>query len=528
MNRRQFLRRTAPVVALPFVWNGLSLKAYAKSQFIDRILKTSVATDRVFVLLQMSGGNDGLNTVIPLDQYSAYQTARPNIAIPESSLQATRLSDVTALHPAMTQLKALFDNGSLAVVQGVSYPNPNLSHFRATDIWLTASDYDQYLENGWLGRYLDAEYPAFPVGYPTQAVPDPVAIQISSVVSDALQGMTASTGTAITNPNGSYIAPGGQGQPSNTPAGVQIAYIQAVEAQTQQYATVVKAAYDAAQNKSSMYPKTGQNYLADQFAIVARLIAGGLQTRVYVVNIGGFDTHSAQVASSDPTTGTHATLLGNLSLAVGAFMDDVNLLGLSNRVVGMTFTEFGRRIKSNASYGTDHGTSEPMFIFGSSITGGLYGTNPTLPTSATVNDNLSMQYDFRQVYSSLLGEWFGANADELTTVLQRSFTSLGIFPTLNSVKNPGGSTPGEFQLYQNYPNPFNPSTTIQYQLPKAQHVTIKIFDALGREVDTLVDSDQSVGLHTVDFDARGLASGVYFYQIKTPTLTDTKKMVYTK
>jgi len=526
MKRRDFLKLSAPVAALPFIWNGLALKAYGRNLFMDQLFRTAVETDRVFVLLQMSGGNDGLNTVIPLDQYSAYQAARSNIAIPEASLQATKLSDATALHPAMTNMKSLFDEGKLAVIQGVSYPNPNYSHFRATDIWLTAADYDQYLESGWLGRYLDYEYPDFPNGYPTQTVPDPVAIQISSVVLNALQGLTASTGTAITNPTGSFLAPSEQGPPPNTLAGTQVAYVRQVDSQTQQYATVVKAAYNAAQNKSTMYPKAGQNYLADQFAIVARLIAGGLQTRVYVVNIGGFDTHSSQVTNTDATTGAHATLLGNLSLAIGAFMDDLNLLGIDNRVVGMTFTEFGRRIKSNASYGTDHGTSEPVFVFGAGINGGLYGTSPVLPTSATVNDNLGLQYDFRQVYASLLGEWFGAGTDELTSSLQRQFDTLPIFNVLTDVRNQ--TPPGEFQLYQNYPNPFNPSTTIQYQIPKAQHVTIRIFDTLGREVTTLVNSDQSAGTHAVEFDGRGLASGVYFYRIETPTITDTKKMIYEK
>ncbi|MDE3057988.1 MAG: DUF1501 domain-containing protein [Bacteroidota bacterium] len=526
MKRREFIRLTAPVAALPFIWNGFSLTAYGRSRFSDALLKTTTDTDRVFVLVQLIGGNDGLNTVIPLDQYSAYQAARSNIAIPEATLQATKLSDATALHPAMTHLKSLFDEQKLAVVQGVSYPNPNLSHFRATDIWLTAADYDQYLESGWLGRYVDEEFPGYPDGFPTEAMPDPVAIQISSVVSNALQGVTGSAGTAITNPNGSYLSPGESGQPPNTFAGAQVAYILGVQSQTQQYSTVVKAAYNNAQNKSTLYPASGQNTLADQLAIVARLIAGGLKTRIYVVNIGGFDTHSSQVTNSDATTGTHAALLGKLSLAIGAFMDDVNLLGVMDRVVGMTFSEFGRRIKSNASYGTDHGTSEPMFIFGSKINGGLYGKNPTLPANATVNDNLSMQYDFRQIYSSVLAQWFNVGTDELTSVLWQQFDALPIFDSITGLRNT--SAPGEFQLYQNYPNPFNPSTTINYQLPAESDVTVKVFDALGKKIETLVNKHQNAGLHAVEFDARGLASGVYFYQIEAGILRDVKKMIYAK
>jgi uncharacterized protein (DUF1501 family) len=528
MNRRDFFKRTAPVTALPFIWNGLSLTAYAKARFLDGLLKTAVATDRVFVLVQMSGGNDGLNTVIPIDQYSAYQAARSNIALSESSLQATKLSSATALHPAMTHLKNLFDEGKLAVVQGVSYPNPNFSHFRATDIWLTGADYDQYLQSGWLGRYIDSEFPGYPTGYPTSDLPDPAAIQISSVVSDALQGLKLNTGTAITNPNGTnYVAPGEQGSiPATSPAGIQVGYVRQIQMQTQQYAVGVKNAYNSAKNKSTMYPGAGQNSLADQFAIVARLIAGGLKTPVYVVNIDGFDTHSSQVSGGDTSSGYHARLLGDLSLAIGAFMDDLNLLGLGSRVVGMTFTEFGRRIKSNSSYGTDHGTSEPMFVFGSAIHGGIYGSSPTIPSNATVDDNLSLQYDFRQLYSSLLSEWFGASAQTLTSTLQRQFTNLPIFQTATGIKN--SEQPGEFQLYQNYPNPFNPATIIRYQLPKTQHVKLEIFDSIGQRVETLIDADQGAGVHTVEFDGRGLASGVYFYRMETPTITDTKKMMFTK
>lgn len=526
MNRRQFLKLSAPIASLPLLLNGLSVKAYARTALTDRVFKTAVETDRIFVLLQMSGGNDGLNTVIPLDQYSAYQAARPNIALPESSLSETKLADSTALHPAMTDMKALYDEGMLAVVQGVSYPNPNLSHFRATDIWLSAADYNQYLETGWLGRYLDYEYPGFPTGYPTQAVPDPVAIQISSVVLNALQGLTASTGTAITNPNGSFLAPSEQGQPPNSLAGTQVAYVRAVNAQTQQYTSVVKTAYNATKNLSDKYPARGTNYLADQFAIIARLIAGGLKTRVYVANIGGFDTHSGQVTEADPTTGEHATLLGNLSSAIGAFMDDLNLLGVGDRVVGMTFTEFGRRIKSNASYGTDHGTSEPVFIFGSKINGGVYGTNPMIPTKINVNDNLGLQYDFRQLYSSVLGEWFGAGSDELTSTLQRQFDTLPIFNNLTGVTNQ--NVPGEFRLFQSFPNPFNPSTIIRYEIPSSQRVVIRVYDDIGREVTTLVDGFKAAGTHEVEFNARGLASGVYFYRIQTPHINDTKKMVYIK
>src|SRR3990172_5305824 len=157
MRRRDFNKRVVRVTALPFFINGFRLRAYGRSPFLEMLIGAATATDRVLVLVQLNGGNDGINTVIPLDQYSTYFNVRSNIAISENSV--LKLTLANGLHPAMTGMKTLYDDAKLTVVQGVTYPNPNLSHFRATDIWLTASDYNQYLSSGWMGRYLDDEFP---------------------------------------------------------------------------------------------------------------------------------------------------------------------------------------------------------------------------------------------------------------------------------------------------------------------------------------------------------------------------------
>lgn len=379
------------------------------------------------VLIQLNGGNDGLNTVIPLGQYDAYHAARANIAIPENKILRLKGFDQTGLNPAMPEMQWLFEAGKLAIIQGVSYPQPNFSHFRATDIWLTGADAGQILSTGWAGRYLDERYPQFPRNYPNPDVPDPLAIQVGSLVSPALQGPGLTMGMAISNPNSFYDLINDKSEPvSDSRAGDQLAYIREMAVKTDQYAGVIKAAAQKVTKQSDCYPAPGKNPLADQLKIVARLVAGGLRTQFYLVSMGGFDTHARQVEPNDPTTGAHAKLLARLSEAINAFQDDLTLLQVSERVMGMTFSEFGRRIQSNASGGTDHGAAAPVFVFGEKVQGGVIGQNPNWPDKLTVNDNIAMQYDFRSVYSSLLEKWFLSDETTAETALLKKYPSLAL------------------------------------------------------------------------------------------------------
>ena len=423
MKRRTFLRNTLPVL-LPSLINGFSIKALASSPFLQSLTR-NMDSDHVLVLIQLNGGNDGLNMVIPLEFYSVYQAARPNIAIPEDKILRLEGYDKTGLHPAMPELQQLFQCGQLKIIQGVSYPQPNFSHFRATDIWLTGADAGQVLSTGWAGRYLNYQYPHFPENYPNATMPDPLAIQVGSLVSPALQGPSLTMGMAISNPESFYnlIDDKIKAVP-DTRAGDQMAYIRAMSAKTDQYAGVIKAAAQKVKKQSDKYPAAGKNPLADQLKIVARLVAGGLRTKVYLVSLGGFDTHAKQVEAADTTTGNHAKLLAKLSEAIGAFQDDCQFLQINNRVTGMTFSEFGRRIKSNASGGTDHGAAAPVFLFGEGIEPGILGNNPILPANATVNDNIAMQYDFRAIYATLLQHWLEVDANASASVLLRNYPLL--------------------------------------------------------------------------------------------------------
>lgn len=428
MQRRQFFKNTLPIV-LPALVNGFSLRAWANSPLLHKAAK-GLGEERVLVLIQLSGGNDGLNTVIPLEYYEAYHSARSNIAIPEDKVLRLEGFDQTGLHPAMPEMQHLFGEGKLAILQGVSYPQPNFSHFRATDIWLTGADAGQVLPTGWAGRYLSEYYPRFPQDYPNAGMPDPLAIQIGGLISPVLQGPTLTMGMAISNPDSFYDLLNDRSTTApNTRAGDQLAFIREMSIKTDQYAGVIKKAARKVTHQSDKYPAAGKNPLADQLKIVARLVAGGLKTRFYFVSMGGFDTHAKQVETADTTTGTHAKLLARLSEAINAFQDDLQFLGVDNKVAGMTFSEFGRRIQSNASGGTDHGTAAPVFVFGSKVQGGIIGANPVWRDKPTVNDNITMQQDFRAVYNSLLENWFLAGSSEAESVLLKNFAVLPLFRT---------------------------------------------------------------------------------------------------
>lgn len=408
---------------LPALVPGVSLRA-----LVGPWLQTAVrdeAQDRVLVLIQLSGGNDGLNTVIPLEYYDAYRRARPNIAIPEDKVLRLPGFDGTGLNPAMPEMQQLFRQGKLAIIQGVSYPQPNFSHFRATDIWLTGADAGQILPTGWAGRYLDREYPDFPQDYPNTTMPDPLAIQVGSLVSPALQGPSLTMGMAISNPDSFYELIGDKTAAiPRSRAGELLTYIREMSVKTDQYAGVIRKAAQRVTKQSDRYPAAGKNPLADQLKIVARLVAGGLQTRIYLVSMGGFDTHAKQTETADTTMGTHARLLTRLSEAVDAFVDDLAYLQVSSRVVGMTFSEFGRRIQSNASGGTDHGSAAPVFVFGDGVKPGIIGENPKFPEKLTVSDNLAMQHDFRAIYSTLLEKWFRTDESIAASVLMRAYPAL--------------------------------------------------------------------------------------------------------
>ncbi|MEJ7737594.1 MAG: DUF1501 domain-containing protein [Chitinophagaceae bacterium] len=526
MKRRDFLKTSLPgATLLPSIIGGYSIKAFGgDSPLLQALMGTATDTDHVLVIVQLNGGNDGLNMVIPIETYNLYYNARTNIAIPENKILS--LNGKSGLHPSMTGLHTLYNEGKLSVVQAVGYPSPNFSHFRATDIWMTASDSNQQLDSGWAGRYLNVEYPNFPNGYPNTTVTDPLAIQIGSITSLTLQGPAVSMGMSISDPTSFYNFLDGVLDPApDTPWGKELKYLRLVTRQTQQYADVVKNAAGRVPVQGA-YP--ANNDLAAQLKIVARLVKGGLKTRIYMVSTGGFDNHSNQVNATDTTTGTHANLMLRVSSAIKAFMDDIKGLGVEDRVIGMTFSEFGRRIKSNAGIGTDHGAAAPLFLFGKQVKSGVLGNNPTIPSNTTSNDNIPYQYDFRSIYASVLTDWFCVNANDLQTIMFKNFQALPLVASCNSALAVTGledlNRAAGDQLIINYPNPFVETTKITFKT-KGGHTLLQVIDPLGRAIRVLADKEFVPGIFTADFNTAGLPTGVYYARLQNGPVQQVRPML---
>ena len=521
MNRKDFLKSTLSGAILPSVLNGFNLKTFAEDSPLAKLLSGSADNDHVLVIVQLQGGNDGLNMVIPVDNYRNYYNARVNLAIAENKVLKLSGITKTGLHPSMTGLKALYDDEKLGIIQSVGYPEPNFSHFRATDIWMSGSGSSEVLLSGWGGRFLDYEFPNFPVGYPNSSMPDPLGIQIGSVTSLVFQGSSASMGMSISDPTSFYkLVSGVEDTAPNTPAGKELLYIREVAKQTSAYSTVVKNAALKV-NQQANYP--AGNPLADQLKIVSRLIKGGLKTKIYMVSYGSFDTHSLQADSTDTSIGRHADLLKNVSDAIKAFQDDLKFLNIEDRVMGMTFSEFGRRIKSNASTGTDHGAAAPLLVFGTNAVNIIQGKNPDIPDNATVNDNIPMQYDFRSVYASLLQDWLCVKPEDLQQIMLKNYQNIAMVKT--SACNPNVPNNSGKSLISNYPNPFSESTTISFTTTGG-HTLIQIMNTLGQVIATPLDKVFPIaGTYTIPWTSGTLPVGVYYCRLQNGNVQQVKGML---
>ncbi len=527
--------------------NGVSLFAAEPSGLLQKLAKSSL-NDKILVLIQLHGGNDGLNMVIPIDQYGLYYNLRPNIAIPASGTRQYITLDPNlpgnkqvGLHPDMVGTKAMYDEGKLAIVQNVSYENMNGSHFRSRDVWYMGGDYNEYFNSGWMGRYFEHYYPDYPTNYPNATVPDPLALEIGTGVSLAFhrnQGIPA--GLSIQNPNAFYdlINSVGADPPLNFPdthAGDEIEYIMQIERQSNNYAERLRDVYDAGTNSGVVYPDlypyiapsgSLNNPLAPQLKIVSRLISGGIGTKIFLCRIGGFDTHANQVVNNNTTMGSHAALLYHISSAVKAFYDDLANLGLADRVLTMTFSEFGRRAASNASYGTDHGNAAPMLIYGTCLNPGVYGTNPDLQDLEY--GNIPLQYDYRQVFSSVVKDWFGATDEAIEHVKFEDY----IDNRVDYIQCKELSTNELFKenfWMKCYPNPTNAAISINYSLQKEAMVTIEVKDISGRTIGSIHSTHVGPGQHFFDFDLSRYANGTYFVTLTAnETVTLTEKVILSK
>lgn len=415
--RRKFLRTVilggaiAPTVPSFVNRTFAALDGVAASSFTAVTGKD----DTILVVMQLAGGNDGLNTVIPYAD-DAYFKARPGLAIPAQSVR--RLDDYCGLHPSLENLGTLFGEGHASIVQGVGYPNPNRSHFRATEIWHTASDADKNEAYGWLGRYCDAACAGQDPGAGI-AVGDQVP---QALLSESGQAIAIGAPQDYQFQDGMDPAPMEPDDDAGAAAGGSIDMLFGASDPDLNVADFLqRTALDAVASSSRVqdilrkahrgadYPKTD---LGRRLQLVARLIGGGMTSRVYYVSLGGFDTHANQADA-------HQRQLAVFDQAVGAFCRDMREQGNFDRVLLLTFSEFGRRVAQNASAGTDHGAAAPLFLFGGALKGGLVGKHPSL--TKLQRGDLVHHTDFRGVYATLLEQWLKTPS---APVLGRKFDQL--------------------------------------------------------------------------------------------------------
>jgi uncharacterized protein (DUF1501 family) len=504
MKRRQFLQSSTAAVTLPILLNGMPVSALSRSALFNSM---NLDSDKVLVLIQLNGGNDGLSTILPLDQYSNLANARPNILIPDNS--ALVIEDNIGLHPVLEGVKNLYQEDRLGIVQSVGYPDQNRSHFRSTDIWTSASPSSEFWETGWLGRNFDNNHPSFPEGYPNEDFPDPLAITMGSLVSATCQGVVANYSLAIENPFSlSPLSEGGEDEVPDTPYGDELTFLRQTIAQTNAYSDTILAAANSGSNMAE-YPDTR---LAEQLKNIALLISGGLQTKIYIASLGGFDTHANQTEDGDPLSGIHTDLLKTFSDAIAAFQNDLTQMGLDERVVGMTFSEFGRRIRSNDSLGTDHGSAAPLILFGSCVNSTILGDNPEIPASVGVQDGVPMQYDFRDVYGSVLMDWFEVPETTIQQLLYDDFQYLPVITDCQAVST-NEAIVGEEASLDVFPNPFRDQCQLRF-VSGNERARVSVFDAIGSEIRVLFDRKLSAGKHEVNFDGRGLAPGTYYFRLQ--------------
>ncbi len=433
--RREFLRGTVLGGALSWTVPTFLANTFAALQAEAAGKETQTATGRdatILVVLQMAGGNDGLNTVVPYAN-DYYHRARPKIGLAEG--RVLKLNDELGLHPNLVGLKELYDAGQLAVVQGVGYPNPNRSHFRSTEIWQTASDPDRPERYGWLGRYFDNACAGADPG---------VGISIGNQMPQSFMAKNQ-TGISLDNPQNYRFIPTERPRPGemssteesfrklNQPeeemaensggtigaihgpmehTGSVLDFLERTALDAQISSDKIRAIAGRAGNGAS-YPGS---QLGNSLKLVSKLIAGGLPTRVFYVSQGGYDTHTNQVNA-------HERLMQDLGNCIRSFVGDLKEQGNLSRVMLMTFSEFGRRVAENANGGTDHGAAAPMFVAGGRVKGGLLGAYPSLAPADLFQGDLQFKVDFRSVYAAVLEGWLKTRSE---SVLGRKFAPLGL------------------------------------------------------------------------------------------------------
>ena len=510
MKRRNFLKSSLAIAAIGSQIPNMIFGNSKRSRFHW----SSITSDKIVVLVKLNGGNDGLNTIVPI-QEPQYYNKRPTLALSEN--ETIYLTDTVAMHSSMEPLLPFYEEQKMGIVQGVGYPNGNLSHFRSSDIWDTGSSGDEFLSTGWLGRLLELEYDNFPDNSPEY----PLSIQYNSA--NLLEFKTSESNTALYlyDPDamysiitGNYVSNQGN-ETFDSYGGHELEFLREMDFMSFGYSEIINQASQNAPNTIMQYPDTN---LGQQFELTARLISGGLATPFYRLYQHGYDTHINQKSR-------HDQLLGELSTSLAVFLSEMEALELLDRVIVVTTSEFGRRVNENGALGTDHGTSAPTLIFGSKINPGIIGSNPDLEQLDN-NGNLQIQFDYRQIYSTLITDWIGLPESTIQNIFGNNFSSI---PFIDQALSASDNTILDgFTLQKAYPNPFNAKTTLSYTLPREKNVTIRLLDCRGKAIKTYKLSNQKSGKNIFKINGVDLASGTYFAQVQTGNSILTEKITVLK
>jgi uncharacterized protein (DUF1501 family) len=513
MIRREFLKTSAAVggalAISPYVLNANDFVPKVNSLSAYDFLKN----DNIMIIVELSGGNDGLNTIIPVEN-DVYHQIRPNIRLLKEDCYRFDKTDLY-MHPALCKdiyndgMMGLMANGNLAVIEAVGYDEYTMSHFRGQDIWgsgILSTDPKVPLLEGWLGRYFASKLTNYPVEIPEH----PLAINVGGVMPLALRSNKGDMGIALTNINRFYelgvgLTPksGLSNELSNY--GKEFNFISTVARQSEAYSNAIKAADT---NGKNTVEYTGGG-LVEKFRIIAKMISGGLKSKVYYVTQGGYDMHIQQMR--DPFSGQHPNLLRELSLAISTFMVDATKQGFVDRVAGMTITEFGRRAYDNGSRGSDHGSASVQFMFGSSnyISSGRFGNPPKLD-DLDENANIRHNFDFRRLYADFIESWFDGTKEDTETVFGEKIFPLGVLKKrISSVDEVEFNNNDYLNIY---PNPSFGSGNISFTLKNSQQTSVSIYNIKGFEIASLHNGQLHNGEHTFNFNS--LVNGSYIASIE--------------
>jgi len=527
MKRRTFVKNTAAIAAAttvaPYILKGKDIFEVMPNQLLS-----SFDDDNIVIIIEMFGGNDGLNTIIPAYD-DEYYNIRPQLGIPKNIAKQFQNTDIY-MNPAIVNgvtnggMMNLLETGRLAIIEGIGYVPSNLSHFRSQDIWYSGNSTDdpsEKLLDGWLGRFIAQKLPDYPNVIPEH----PVAIQIGASLSMLLKSQKGDMGIALTDPDSFYELGQGLTPKESLRQGTEafdqeFNFIHTVAKQSEIYSQAVKAAYDKGKDLIKVNYTNG---LPKQFELISQLIAGGLKSKIYYVKLSNFDSH-AQQQNADYISGQHPLLINQVARGICEFLDDAMKQGWADRVVGFTMSEFGRRAYENGSRGTDHGAGSMQFVFGNYVNAGYYGEKPDL-TQLDEDGNIVMQFDYRRTYTDFLQTWLGATSTEIEQLFQKPFLPLGV------LKERIVSVSDELELNRGShinvsPIPSHGNLNISFTLKRCAQADLAVFNHLGTVEQSIYRGFLDMGNHSYSCNIN--KSGTFICSLVVNGRRYTQKVVIFK